>query len=265
MKVNFSGKYFRQQDSCLVAVWNLLFSVFHNYYWFLTTLTHQLLIRVAKMFPFPQYKATNHSVFNYIFWFLRILNQHGSKRLCIVLIQLYCTTGCLPLGEVHTLQISENRVTRKTFWSKKEGLFRNLEHFICSNFMISTHYQILLRYWNIWRYIGLAVWIRRGRLGRYFNTFIEIKETGIKVTHTNTQKRSYAKILRNHSNTYLCRSRDSAVGTATDYGLDDREVGVRIPVGPRIFTFPCRLDRLWGPPLLLYNGYRGRLPGGSCV
>jgi hypothetical protein len=27
------------------------------------------------------------------------------------------------------------------------------------------------------------------------------------------------------------RSRDSAVGTATGYGLDDRGVGVRVPVG----------------------------------
>jgi hypothetical protein len=27
-------------------------------------------------------------------------------------------------------------------------------------------------------------------------------------------------------------------------------------VEARIFTFPCRADRLWGPPNLLYNGYR---------
>jgi hypothetical protein len=41
--------------------------------------------------------------------------------------------------------------------------------------------------------------------------------------------------------------RDSAVGIATGYGLDDRGVGVRVPVGARIFTSPCRPDRLWGP------------------
>jgi hypothetical protein len=29
---------------------------------------------------------------------------------------------------------------------------------------------------------------------------------------------------------------DSAVGIATGYGLDDREVGVRVPVGSRIFS-----------------------------
>jgi hypothetical protein len=33
----------------------------------------------------------------------------------------------------------------------------------------------------------------------------------------------------------LHKSRDSVVGTATGYGLDDREVGVRVPVGSRIF------------------------------
>jgi hypothetical protein len=48
----------------------------------------------------------------------------------------------------------------------------------------------------------------------------------------------------------------SAVGIATGYGLDDRAVGVRVSVGSRIFSSPCRPDRLWGPPSLLYNGYR---------
>jgi hypothetical protein len=39
-----------------------------------------------------------------------------------------------------------------------------------------------------------------------------------------------------------------------------REVGVRVPVGSRIFTSPGRPDRLWGPPNLLYNGYWGLFP-----
>jgi hypothetical protein len=34
------------------------------------------------------------------------------------------------------------------------------------------------------------------------------------------------------------RSRDSVVGIATDYGLDDRGVGVWVPVGSRIFSSP---------------------------
>jgi hypothetical protein len=58
------------------------------------------------------------------------------------------------------------------------------------------------------------------------------------------------------------KSRDSSVGIATSYGLDDRGVGVRVPVGTRIFFFPRRPGRLWGPPSFLYNGYRGPFPRG---
>jgi hypothetical protein len=46
------------------------------------------------------------------------------------------------------------------------------------------------------------------------------------------------------------RSQDSAVGIATGYGLDDRGVGVRVPVGSRIFSSPRRPDQLpiqWVP------------------
>jgi hypothetical protein len=53
------------------------------------------------------------------------------------------------------------------------------------------------------------------------------------------------------------KSRDSEVGIATDYGLADQVVDVRVLVAARIFTSPCRPDRLWGPPYLQFNGYRG--------
>jgi hypothetical protein len=46
----------------------------------------------------------------------------------------------------------------------------------------------------------------------------------------------------------------------TGYGLDDREVGIRVPVGSLIFSSPRRPDRPWGPPSLLSNGYRGLVP-----
>jgi hypothetical protein len=63
---------------------------------------------------------------------------------------------------------------------------------------------------------------------------------------------------KNFINTYRGCG-DSVVGIATGYGLDDRGIGVRVPVGSRIFSFPQRPDRLWGPPSLLSNGYRGEV------
>jgi hypothetical protein len=61
-------------------------------------------------------------------------------------------------------------------------------------------------------------------------------------------------------------SRDSVVGIATGYGLDDRGVEVRVLVGSRIFSSPRRPDRLCGPPNLLSNGYRGgSFPGGKAA
>jgi hypothetical protein len=50
---------------------------------------------------------------------------------------------------------------------------------------------------------------------------------------------------------------DSVVGIPIGYGLDGRGVGVLGPIGSRIFSSPRRLDRLWGSPSLLSNGYRG--------
>jgi hypothetical protein len=49
----------------------------------------------------------------------------------------------------------------------------------------------------------------------------------------------------------------SIVGIATGYRLDDGGVGVRVPVGSRIFSSLHRPDWLWGPPSLLFNGYWG--------
>jgi hypothetical protein len=55
-------------------------------------------------------------------------------------------------------------------------------------------------------------------------------------------------------------TRDSSVDIANGYGLDDQEVGVRVPVSSRIFSSPRRPDRLWGPSSLLSNGYREHFP-----
>jgi hypothetical protein len=51
---------------------------------------------------------------------------------------------------------------------------------------------------------------------------------------------------------------NSSVSMATGYGLEGRSwfPGRR----KRFFSPPQRPDRLWGPPILLYNGYWGLLP-----
>jgi hypothetical protein len=44
---------------------------------------------------------------------------------------------------------------------------------------------------------------------------------------------------------------------ATDYAMDDREVGVRVPIGSRIFISPYHADWLQGLPILLSNEHPG--------
>jgi hypothetical protein len=68
----------------------------------------------------------------------------------------------------------------------------------------------------------------------------------------------HAHFRRVLSNTW---SRNSVVGIATVYGLDDRRVGVRVPVGSRIFSSPRRPDRLWDPSNPYPMGTVGSFPG----
>jgi hypothetical protein len=55
---------------------------------------------------------------------------------------------------------------------------------------------------------------------------------------------SYSKKSKIALLTFILRSRDSAVGTAIDYALDGQGVGVRVPVGTRIF---CSFRPALGP------------------
>jgi hypothetical protein len=59
---------------------------------------------------------------------------------------------------------------------------------------------------------------------------------------------------------HICyvESRDSSLGIALGYGLDDRGSGVRFPAGGwEFFPSPPRPERLWVPPSPLSNGYQG--------
>jgi hypothetical protein len=70
---------------------------------------------------------------------------------------------------------------------------------------------------------------------------------------------SFALLFSDSFISLLCIkwSWDSAFAIATGYGMRDRRFGVRVPVGSRIFLFPCSLGRLWRPSSLLSNTYRG--------
>jgi hypothetical protein len=57
-------------------------------------------------------------------------------------------------------------------------------------------------------------------------------------------------------------SRGSSGSIVSGYGLDDRAIEVRSPAETKDFSpLPLCPDRLWGPPSLLYNGYRESFPG----
>jgi hypothetical protein len=54
-------------------------------------------------------------------------------------------------------------------------------------------------------------------------------------------------------------NRDSVVDIATDYGLDNQGVGVRVPVVSRIFSSPRRPD--WLHPISYTVGTRDKAVG----
>jgi hypothetical protein len=64
----------------------------------------------------------------------------------------------------------------------------------------------------------------------------------------------------------IIRSRESAVSIATGYGLNDRGVGVRVPLGARIFLF-FRVIQIgsWAHPASYPTGTGGSFPGGKAA
>jgi hypothetical protein len=83
-----------------------------------------------------------------------------------------------------------------------------------------------------------------------------------KISLRNYQTVTHTDCKQNHIG-LLLYSRDSPVGIALGYGLDDRCPRVRFPTGSwEFFSSPPRQKRLWGPPSLLCNGYQGLFPWG---
>jgi hypothetical protein len=80
-------------------------------------------------------------------------------------------------------------------------------------------------------------------------------------TDKNTDRFGPTTAAKNSRGKGFDGSRDSVVGIAIGYGLDALGVGIRVPVGSRIFCSPFRPDCLWGPPNLLSNGFRGSFSG----
>jgi hypothetical protein len=65
------------------------------------------------------------------------------------------------------------------------------------------------------------------------------------------------------------KSRDGAFGIATGYGLEERGVGVRVPVGSRIFSSPKVQTGSGVHPTSYPMGIGGSFPGakaaGACI
>jgi hypothetical protein len=121
-----------------------------------------------------------------------------------------------------------------------------LEENVKSGWNLNT--SVLMGYKNVKQTIRLT--------GKYFGRF----EVGINLTRTCV--RWYDKVDYKVCMFLISPINMVGAGIATGYELDHQGVGVRVPVGSRMFCSPRRPDQLWGPPSLLSNGDRRALSPG---
>jgi hypothetical protein len=120
---------------------------------------------------------------------------------------------------------------------------------------------VLVRWWMKWLssgFSGCCVCTRRQANGLGVSFINELQR--VSSCFSNEFKgggRSINTAFRQRLLRYLTGYvKDSAVGVATGYGLKGQGLRVRVPTWLSIFTSPYRPRKLWGPPSLLYNGYR---------
>jgi hypothetical protein len=65
--------------------------------------------------------------------------------------------------------------------------------------------------------------------------------------------------------TVLCKSRDSSVGIAMGYGLDDRGSGIRFPAGAGNFSHHRVQNGSGAHPASYITDTRGAFPGGKAA
>jgi hypothetical protein len=86
---------------------------------------------------------------------------------------------------------------------------------------------------------------------------LNVGKTPVTVDHLFAYDLKYITVLK------MFGEPGTSVSIVSGYGLDDRAIEVRFPAEAKGF-FLSHLcpDRLWGPPGLLYDGYRGSFPQG---
>jgi hypothetical protein len=108
------------------------------------------------------------------------------------------------------------------------------------------------RCWYLGNFVVSVFRVRRRNLLFFFRNLV----TRLVTRRQNQGTSIFIDFMKFTTATAMIMGRDSSVGIKTRYGLDGP--GIESRWGTRFFH--SRPDRPWGPPSLLYNGYRG-VPG----